>query len=86
VQYILRSGYFADNAWAVLQLRNTARFALGNLHDFDPSTDAVPTSELPLLERFILHRLDATSHELTAAYDELNFAKVQTVLMQVRTQ
>ena len=66
------------------QLRNTARFALGNLHDFDPVADAVCISELPSLERFVLHRLDAASEELTAAYDSLNFAKVQSVLMQVR--
>jgi isoleucyl-tRNA synthetase len=66
------------------QLRNTARFALGNLHDFDPDVHTVCTSELPPLERFILHRLDDTTEELTAAYDNLNFAKVQTVLMQVR--
>lgn len=46
--------------------------------------NAVCTSELPLLEQFILHRLDAASDDLTAAYDSLNFAKVQTVLMQVR--
>jgi hypothetical protein len=56
---------------------------LGNLHDFDPAIDAVCTAELPLLERFILHRLDAATEELTTAYDSLNFAKVQTVLMQV---
>lgn len=65
------------------QLRNTARFALGNLHDFDPAVDAVCISELPLLERFILHRLSVASNDLTEAYDSFNFAKVQTVLMQV---
>jgi isoleucyl-tRNA synthetase len=45
----------------------------------------VPVSELPPLERFMLHRLDVMSKELTAAYDELNFAKVQTLLMQLST-
>ena len=67
------------------KLRNTARFALGNLHDFDPAVHSVPVSELPPLERFMLHRLDVMSKELTAAYDELNFAKVQTLLMQLST-
>lgn len=67
------------------KLRNTARFALGNLHDFDPAMHSVPVSELPPLERFMLHRLDVMSKDLTAAYDELNFSKVQTLLMQLST-
>jgi isoleucyl-tRNA synthetase len=63
------------------KLRNTARFALGNLYDFDPAVDLVAHGELPQAERYLLHRLHTLSGELTAAYDELNFAKAQALLM-----
>ena len=47
------------------KVRNTARYLLGNLHDFNPSTDAVPIAELPLLDRWMLQRtaklIDAVS-------------------------
>ena len=65
------------------KLRNTARFALGNLHDFSAAADLVPTDELPALERYMMHQFAAVSEDLTAAYDDLNFAKVQTLLMQL---
>ncbi len=39
------------------KIRNTARFLLGSLHDFDPEKDAVPFEELPELDRYMLHRI-----------------------------
>ena len=44
---------------AYRKLRNTLRFLLGNLADFDES-ERVPVNEMPELERWVLHRL----HEL----------------------
>ncbi len=38
------------------KVRNTARYLLGNLHDFDPSRDAVAIADLPLLDRWMLSR------------------------------
>ncbi len=38
------------------KVRNTARYLLGNLHDFDPSRDAVAIADLPLLDRWMLAR------------------------------
>jgi isoleucyl-tRNA synthetase len=38
------------------KVRNTARYLLGNLHDFHPASDAVPIAELPLLDRWMLAR------------------------------
>ena len=42
---------------AYRRIRNTARFMLGNLEDFDPQTDAVPYDTMPEIDRFALHRL-----------------------------
>ncbi|MFN5514816.1 MAG: isoleucine--tRNA ligase [Cyanobacteriota bacterium] len=57
------------------KIRNTARFLLGNLHDFDPAQDAVPYPELPELDRYLLHRLQEVFREVEAAYESFQFFK-----------
>jgi isoleucyl-tRNA synthetase len=57
------------------KIRNTARFLLGNLHDFDPQTDRVNYADLPELDRYMLHRLSEVFTEVTAAYDSFQFFK-----------
>ncbi len=62
------------------KIRNTARFLLGNLHDFDPEKDAVPLEELPSLERYMLHRITEVFQEVTEAFDSFQFFRFfQTV-------
>lgn len=55
------------------KIRNTARFLLGNLHDFNPSQDAVPYAELPELDRYMLHRMTEVFAEITDAFDTFQF-------------
>jgi isoleucyl-tRNA synthetase len=55
------------------KVRNTARFLLGNLHDFDPKKDAVAYADLPELDKYILHRLTEVFAEVTSAYDSYQF-------------
>ncbi len=55
------------------KIRNTARYLLGNLHDFDPSKDAVPYADLPELDKYILHRTTEVFTEVTSAYDSYQF-------------
>jgi isoleucyl-tRNA synthetase len=53
------------------RLRNTLRFVLGNLSDFDEANRVAP-ADMPELERWVLHRLaelDVTVREGYAAYD-----------------
>ncbi|MFH7029889.1 MAG: isoleucine--tRNA ligase [Heteroscytonema crispum UTEX LB 1556] len=62
------------------KIRNTARFLLGNLHDFNPETDAVPFEELPELDRYMLHRMTEVFKEVTEAFDSFQFFRFfQTV-------
>ncbi|WP_089129419.1 isoleucine--tRNA ligase [Tolypothrix sp. NIES-4075] len=62
------------------KIRNTARFLLGNLHDFDPEKDAVPFEELPELDRYMLHRITEVFKEVTEAFDSFQFFRFfQTV-------
>jgi isoleucyl-tRNA synthetase len=62
------------------KIRNTARFLLGNLHDFNPDTDAVAYSDLPELDRYMLHRISEVFNEVTDAYESFQFFRFfQTV-------
>jgi isoleucyl-tRNA synthetase len=55
------------------KLRNTARFALGNLYGFDPQRDAVAESEMSELDRWALAELDAVIQTVRGAYDVYEF-------------
>lgn len=58
------------------RLRNTFRILLGNLDGFDPEKHSVPFADMPLLDRWILERLDAVVIECTKAYESYEFRKV----------
>ncbi|XGV94880.1 MAG: isoleucine--tRNA ligase [Leptolyngbya sp. BL-A-14] len=63
------------------KIRNTARFLLGNLHDFDPAKNAVTYEQLPELDRYLLHRITEVFSEVTDAFDSFQFFRFfQTVL------
>jgi isoleucyl-tRNA synthetase len=55
------------------KVRNTARYLLGNLHDFNPSTDAVPIAELPLLDRWMLQRTAKLIDAVSADFERYEF-------------
>lgn len=62
------------------KIRNTARFLLGNLHDFDPAKDAVPYEDLPELDRYMLHRMTEVFADITDAFETFQFFRFfQTV-------
>jgi len=63
------------------RIRNTCRFLLGNLHDFDVDKDAVPDAELPELDRWILHRLGEFNDTCRRAYDNYSFHLVVQALV-----
>nr|WP_248277726.1 isoleucine--tRNA ligase [Brasilonema sp. UFV-L1] len=55
------------------KIRNTARFLLGNLHDFDPHKDTVAFEELSQLDRYMLHRMTEVFKEVTEAFESFQF-------------
>ena len=58
---------------AYRRVRNTARFLLGNLYDFDPARDAVAVERLPELERWALHQTHALAARCLAGYEDFEF-------------
>ncbi len=62
------------------KIRNTLRFLLGNLHDFDPVRDRVAASDMPELDRYALIRLHRVMDRVHKAYDRYEFNVVyQTI-------
>lgn len=62
------------------KIRNTAKFLLGNLHDFDPAKDAVAFEDLPELDRYMLHRMGEVFAEVQEAFESFQFSRFfQTV-------
>lgn len=58
---------------AYRRIRNTSRFLLGNLSDFDPKRDSVPGAELPPIDRYALHSLQELIARARKAYDAYEF-------------
>jgi len=56
-------------------VRNTCRFALGNISDFNPETDTVDPEHLLEIDRWTLHRMEEVKQSVFAAYDEFEFHK-----------
>jgi isoleucyl-tRNA synthetase len=67
------------------KLRNTARFALGNLHGFDPARDSVADAELLEIDRWALSELDAVIEKVRAAYEAYEFHTVYHTLSNFAT-
>ncbi len=61
------------------RIRNTCRFMLGNLSDFDPDKDAV--ADLQEMDRWVLSRLQYVIERVTKAYENFEFHKVYRTLL-----
>ncbi len=55
------------------KVRNTFRFLLANLYDFDPEKDRVPYEELSSFDRWALSRLARLVQRVTRAYEDYEF-------------
>ena len=55
------------------KIRNTARYILGNLYDFDPNRDMVADDQLFELDRWALTQLDSLIGKVRDAYDHFEF-------------
>ena len=65
---------------AYRRLRNTARFLISNLYDFDPESDSIPTAQLNEMDRWILQRMQTVLSRCRQAYDDYEFHAVYHTL------
>ncbi len=70
---------------AYRKLRNTFRYALGNLHDFNPAADAIPGDQLLELDQWILVRAEDLVARSRIWYDEFAFHKVYRAVYDFAT-
>ncbi|MBR2889265.1 MAG: isoleucine--tRNA ligase, partial [Oscillospiraceae bacterium] len=67
---------FKQIAQNYLKFRNTARYCLANLNDFDPNKDMVPAAELEELDKWALTKLDKLVKSIRKAYNGYEFHMV----------
>ncbi len=58
------------------KIRNTFRYILGNLGDFDPQADAVPFESMEALDQYMLCQTQAFAADVRNSYDEFAFHKI----------
>ena len=58
---------------AYRKIRNTARYALGNMHGFDPAKDSVNHNNLLEIDRWVLAELDEVVAEVRHAFETFEF-------------
>ena len=71
---------FRQLSEAYRKMRNTARFMLGNLSDFDPNKDAVPEDQLFEIDRWALEACNALTATMRDAYDHYDFSRAYHAL------
>ena len=57
------------------KVRNTMRFLLGNLYDFNPQTDYVAYENLEEIDKFALHKLQVLIGNVTQSFNDYEFYK-----------
>ena len=58
---------------AYRKIRNTFRYLLGNLNDFDPTTDSVQGSDLLEIDKYILYRFKLLCDKIYKAFEDYEF-------------
>ena len=65
---------------AYRKIRNTLRYLLANLYDFDPSRDQLAIGQLEEVDRYILARYAGVATEILSSYEEYDYGTIcQTV-------
>ncbi|MFW6331906.1 MAG: isoleucine--tRNA ligase [Thermodesulfobacteriota bacterium] len=70
---------------AYRRIRNTGRFILGNLSDFDPSRHAVAYGEMPDIDKYALHTLLRLIERCRKGYEKYEFHVIYHALFNYCT-
>ncbi|OOV36643.1 isoleucine--tRNA ligase [Candidatus Synechococcus spongiarum LMB bulk10D] len=74
------SGILRQLADVYRKVRNTCRYMLGNLYDFQPESNGVPFEKLAWLDRWLLHRTGEVLQDATRAFEEYEFYRFFQIL------
>ena len=75
----------ARAAEAYRKLRNTLRYLVGNLYDFDPAADLLPFARLEDVDRYILSRYAEVARGILTDYEEYEYGSISQALTQFAT-
>lgn len=64
------------------KVRNTCRFLLSNLYDYNHATDALTLDQLLVIDRYALEKLQEINSEILNQYHEYNFTAVYHTLAE----
>ncbi len=67
---------------AYRRIRNTQRFLLANLFDFDPARHAVASEQMVELDLWVMRQAEALQEELVTAYRDYNFHLIYQKVLQ----
>jgi len=70
---------------AYRKLRNTFRYCLANLYDFDPTKDLIPTCELEEIDAWALERTAQALEQIGKGYERFEFHRVYRTLCDFAT-
>jgi isoleucyl-tRNA synthetase len=70
---------------AYRKLRNTARYALGNLGDFDPDSDSVPRDQMLEIDRWALAVTNEVARKVVESYKRFDYTTVYHALYNYAT-
>ena len=70
---------------AYRKLRNTLRYLLGNLYDFDPAKDLVPLAQMGEVDRYILARYSEMAKRVLVGYEEYEYGAISQAVTQFVT-
>lgn len=70
---------------AYRRIRNTMRFLLSNLSDFDPTKDIVDAKELVALDAFMITRTQSLQEQIIKDYENYQFAAIYHVIQNFCT-
>jgi isoleucyl-tRNA synthetase len=70
---------------AYRKIRNTLRYLVANLYDFNPLNDCVPPQQLEEVDRFIMARYAEVSRRMVLAYDEYDYPTIFQALNSFTT-
>jgi isoleucyl-tRNA synthetase len=70
---------------AYRKIRNTLRYLVSNLYDFDPPADRVPLEEMHEVDRFALGRYGTAALTVLRAYEEYDYPTIFQAINQFAT-
>lgn len=76
----LSDGILDATATQYRNIRNTIRYQLSNLYDFDPAKDALPPAELTLIDKWALTKFSALLADVAKHYENCEFHKAYAAI------